>query len=174
MTFLFYELQRSYRIFERLYRVQPVVLVAQEFPQPGDIDQAWLSATTGSFGAPSSTTRSFPTLNTLAADSRRRDRYRGNAGQRQSAALHCQQLRQELAIADARTAASSTHGPGRLQAAGLAGLFGFVEDQSGDVITAEAAKKMGDMIFSGDAAQNQSNRQAMQERTQQAATMRAT
>jgi hypothetical protein len=34
VTFLFYELQRRYRIFERLYRVRPVVLVAQEFPQP--------------------------------------------------------------------------------------------------------------------------------------------
>ena len=38
VTFLFYELQRRYRIYERLYRVQPVVLVAQEFPQPGEID----------------------------------------------------------------------------------------------------------------------------------------
>jgi hypothetical protein len=42
VTYLFYELQRRYRVYERLYRVQPVVLVAQEFPQPQDIDQAWL------------------------------------------------------------------------------------------------------------------------------------
>jgi len=44
VTFLFYELQRRYRIYERLYRVQPVVLVAQEFPQPHEINQAWLIA----------------------------------------------------------------------------------------------------------------------------------
>ena len=42
VTFMFYELQRRHRIYERLYRVQPVVLVAQEFPQPQDIDQAAL------------------------------------------------------------------------------------------------------------------------------------
>ena len=42
VTYLFYELQRRYRLFERLYRVQPVVLVAQEFPRPEDIDEAWL------------------------------------------------------------------------------------------------------------------------------------
>jgi hypothetical protein len=42
VTYLFYELQRRYRLFERLYRVQPVVLVAQEFPRPKDIDQSWL------------------------------------------------------------------------------------------------------------------------------------
>ena len=42
VTYLFYELQRRYRLYERLYRVQPVVLVAQEFPQPEDITQAWL------------------------------------------------------------------------------------------------------------------------------------
>src|SRR6266496_3447469 len=37
VTFLFYELQRRYRLFERLYRVVPVVLVAQEFPQRHEI-----------------------------------------------------------------------------------------------------------------------------------------
>jgi hypothetical protein len=44
VTFLFYELQRRYRISERIYRVTPVVLVAQEVPAPDEIDDDWLVA----------------------------------------------------------------------------------------------------------------------------------
>lgn len=42
VTFLFYELQRRYRISERIYRLTPVVLVAQEMPKPHEINEAWL------------------------------------------------------------------------------------------------------------------------------------
>ncbi len=42
VTFLFYELQRCYQICERIYRISPVVLVAQEMPKPNEIDEAWL------------------------------------------------------------------------------------------------------------------------------------
>lgn len=42
VTYLFYELQRRYRINEFLNRVTPVVLVAQEVPAPGEIDEDWL------------------------------------------------------------------------------------------------------------------------------------
>lgn len=42
VTYLFYELQRRYRIREFLYRVRPVILVAQEVPSPDEIDEAWL------------------------------------------------------------------------------------------------------------------------------------
>ncbi|HEX6099512.1 MAG TPA: hypothetical protein VF432_24575 [Thermoanaerobaculia bacterium] len=42
VTFLFYELQRRYRITERIHRVSPVVLVAQEMPKPHEINEAWL------------------------------------------------------------------------------------------------------------------------------------
>ena len=38
VTYLFYELQRRYRVSEHLRRVTPVVLVAQEMPKPSDID----------------------------------------------------------------------------------------------------------------------------------------
>ncbi len=41
-TFLFYELQRRYRINEKLHRLQSVVLVAQEMPQASEIDSVWL------------------------------------------------------------------------------------------------------------------------------------
>jgi hypothetical protein len=42
VTYLYYELQRRYKIREFLYRVRPVVLVAQDVPSPDHIDEAWL------------------------------------------------------------------------------------------------------------------------------------
>ena len=44
VTYLFYELQRRYRVAERLRRLTSVVLVAQEMPQPADLDEDWLIA----------------------------------------------------------------------------------------------------------------------------------
>lgn len=44
LTCLFYELQRRYRISEELYRVMPVVLVAQQVPAPNQITEAWVVA----------------------------------------------------------------------------------------------------------------------------------
>jgi len=43
-TCLCYELQRRYRLSEQLYRVMPVVLVAQEVPSPDQITEAWIIA----------------------------------------------------------------------------------------------------------------------------------
>ena len=40
-TCLFYELQKRYRVSEQLFRVTPVVLVAQEVPSPDKITPAW-------------------------------------------------------------------------------------------------------------------------------------
>jgi hypothetical protein len=42
VTYLFYELQRTYHISEKIHRVVPVVLVANEVPRPDAIDDAWL------------------------------------------------------------------------------------------------------------------------------------
>lgn len=42
VTFLFYELQRCYQVSERIQAIRPVVLVAQEMPQPHEINEAWL------------------------------------------------------------------------------------------------------------------------------------
>jgi hypothetical protein len=44
VTYLFYELQKRYRLSEHLYRVMPVVLVAQEVPSPDQITPAWVIA----------------------------------------------------------------------------------------------------------------------------------
>jgi len=42
VTYLLYELQRVYRITEKIHQVQPVVLVANNVPAPHEIDDAWL------------------------------------------------------------------------------------------------------------------------------------
>jgi hypothetical protein len=42
VTFLFYELQRRYRVNATIYQLTPVVLVAQEMPAPHEIDEDWL------------------------------------------------------------------------------------------------------------------------------------
>jgi hypothetical protein len=42
VTYLFYELERTYRISEKLYQLTPVIFVANEVPAPNEIDDAWL------------------------------------------------------------------------------------------------------------------------------------
>jgi hypothetical protein len=42
VAYLFYELQRRYQISESLYRVRPVILIAQDVPAPHEVDEAWL------------------------------------------------------------------------------------------------------------------------------------
>jgi hypothetical protein len=44
VTYLFYELQRTYRISEKIRKLTPVILVANEVPAPNEIDDAWLLA----------------------------------------------------------------------------------------------------------------------------------
>ena len=42
VTYLFYELQRRYLVDEMLYKVTPVILVANDVPAPHEVDQAWI------------------------------------------------------------------------------------------------------------------------------------
>ena len=42
VTYLLYELERQYRISERIHRVAPVIFVAQDVPAPHEITEAWL------------------------------------------------------------------------------------------------------------------------------------
>jgi len=42
VTYLFYELQRTYKISEKIHKLTPVILVANEVPAPHEIDDAWL------------------------------------------------------------------------------------------------------------------------------------
>jgi hypothetical protein len=42
VTYLFYELERRYRVSEQIHRARPVIMVAQDVPAPHEIDEAWL------------------------------------------------------------------------------------------------------------------------------------
>jgi hypothetical protein len=42
VTYLFYELQRRYLVDESLFRITPVVLVANDVPAPHEVDQGWI------------------------------------------------------------------------------------------------------------------------------------
>jgi hypothetical protein len=42
VTYLFYELQRRYRVSEHIHRARGVIMVAQDVPAPHEIDEAWL------------------------------------------------------------------------------------------------------------------------------------
>jgi hypothetical protein len=42
VTYLFYELQRTYNISEQLHKLTPVIFVANDVPAPHQIDDAWL------------------------------------------------------------------------------------------------------------------------------------
>lgn len=44
VTYMFYELQRTYRIGERIHQLTPVILVANEVPAPDAINDSWLIA----------------------------------------------------------------------------------------------------------------------------------
>jgi len=44
VTYLLYELQRRYEIREKIHRLTPVILVANEVPAPHEIDEDWLIA----------------------------------------------------------------------------------------------------------------------------------
>ncbi|WP_299444209.1 hypothetical protein [uncultured Phycicoccus sp.] len=41
VTYLFFELQRRFRVTERIHAAQPVVLVAQDLPRPNEVDEAF-------------------------------------------------------------------------------------------------------------------------------------
>ncbi|TVL97974.1 MAG: hypothetical protein CV087_21830 [Candidatus Brocadia sp. WS118] len=42
VTFLFYELQRRYKVSEEIHRLTPVIMVAERVPEPQEIDESWL------------------------------------------------------------------------------------------------------------------------------------
>src|SRR5204863_8946978 len=43
VTYLFYELQRTYKISEKIHKLMPVILVANDVPAPDEIDDSWLT-----------------------------------------------------------------------------------------------------------------------------------
>jgi hypothetical protein len=165
VTFLFYELQRRYRIYERLYRVRPVILVAQEFPQPSEIDQAWLVRYDWILKRSILDDSYLPTLSNLAqtaGDEIALEEMKANVNQQRCIV---QSLRQELAVASRQaTAQRAMMDQAVYQKAGGSGLFGLVDD-----VASSALSPLGNLLFGGDAAQNDSNRQALQDRADEAA-----
>ncbi|MGB3955074.1 MAG: hypothetical protein WBL05_07310 [Brooklawnia sp.] len=43
ITYLFYELRNAFNVSERLRRVTPAILVAQDVPDPSEIDEVWVT-----------------------------------------------------------------------------------------------------------------------------------
>lgn len=43
VTYMFYELQRRFRVSERIHQLTPVILLANKVPAPHEIDDAWLT-----------------------------------------------------------------------------------------------------------------------------------
>jgi hypothetical protein len=166
VTFLFYELQRRYRIYERLYRVQPVILVAQEFPQPSDIDQAWLVRYDWILKRAILDDSYLPTLANLAqtaGDEIALEEMKANVNQQRCIV---QSLKQELAVASQQaTAQRAIMDQAVYQKAGGSSLFGLV----GDIVGGAALGPVEHLLFGDDAAQNASNRQALQDRADEAA-----
>ncbi len=167
VTFLYYELQRRYRIYERLYRVQPVVLVAQEFPQPGDIDQAWLVRHDWILKRTILDDSFLPVLNNLAqtaGDEIALEEMRINVNQQRCIVS---ELRQELSIASQQATmqrALMDQAVYQKSGASSSGILGAVGGIAGDVVGS-----VGNFLFGGGSDQNNSNREALQERADEAA-----
>ena len=181
VTFLFYELQRRYRIFERLYRVLPVVLVAQEFPEPQDINQAWLVRYDWILKRAILDDSFIPTLTNIAqtaGDEIAIEEMRANVNQQRCLV---NQLRQELAIATQQATAQRAlmdQAVFKKSGASDSGLFGEIGHLVGTIVNpvetgisdvTGAVKKVEDFVLGGNADQNNSNQQAMQERADEAA-----
>jgi hypothetical protein len=172
VTFLFYELQRRYRIYERLYRVEPVVLVAQEFPQPSDIDPSWLVRYDWILRRSILDDSFLPTLNVLLEASGEETalaEMQLNVNQQRCIV---QELRQELAIASRQATAQRAlmdQAVYRKSGASDGGILGAAESLAGGLALG-AAEKVGDWLFGGGSPDDGANRQqALQDRAAEAA-----
>jgi hypothetical protein len=170
VTYLFYELQRRYRLHERLYRVTPVVLVAQEVPAPEEIDQAWLIANDWILKRAILDDSFLPTLErltqTAGAETALAELAANVSQQRQIVA----ELRNELAIAQRAAAVTGSLIGGAVgQQTGGGGLLDSVISGVEDAVFGGMAVKAAEMVFGGDAGQNQSNQNALQTAADQAA-----
>jgi hypothetical protein len=176
VTYLFYELQRRYRIYERLYRVQPVVLVAQEFPQPGEIDVTWLIRNDWILRRVILDDSFLPVLANLAdtaGDETALEEMKINVNQQRCIV---DSLRSELAIATQQTTALTgivNQAVFQKSGASDSGLLGGIEGAIGDVVgaassivgdVAGAVGEVGSFLFGGSSDQNNANNQALQDR----------
>ncbi|WP_369134817.1 hypothetical protein [Modestobacter sp. I12A-02662] len=179
VTFLLYELQRRFRVRERLHRVRPVVLVAQEVPAPHDIDIDWLVVHDWILKRAVLDDSFLPALAVLtrtAGEETAVAELKVNVDQQRAIV---DELREEVVAARRNAEAQNalleravyrravpSDGGG-----GGGGLFGFVGDIAEEVadLGADVLGGVGDLVFGGDADQTANNRQAMQDAAQRAA-----
>jgi hypothetical protein len=177
VTFLLYELQRRFRVSERLHRVRPVVLVAQEMPAPHEIDIDWLVTHDWVLKRAILDDSFLPALSYLtqtAGDETAVAELRVNVEQQRAIV---EQLREEVAAARRATAApaalleqSVLRKAVPSERGGGDGLFGLVGDIAGEVanLGSGVLESVGDLVF-GDSPAAPSNREAMEDVAQRAA-----
>lgn len=179
VTFLLYELQRRYRVSERLHRVRPVVLVAQEIPAPHDIDIDWLVTQDWILRRAILDDSFLPALAWLtqtAGEETAVAELRFNVDQQRTIV---DQLREEVAIARRNAAAQAAlleqsvirkALPSGEGGGGGGGLLGLVGDIAGEVanLGGDVLETVGDLVF-GDSPQASDNRDALRENAQRAA-----
>ncbi|MDQ3902797.1 MAG: hypothetical protein M3247_03960 [Thermoproteota archaeon] len=171
VTYLFYELQRRYRLHERLFRVTPVVLVAQEVPAPHEIDQAWLIAHDWILKRAILDDSFIPTLETLSKSSGRQtaiEQLGANVSQQRQIVA---QLRNELAIVTRQADSQSTIIRGAVdhRTRGDDSILGEIGSAVTDIVSKTAVAKAAEMIFGGSSDQNQSNENVLHNSADEAA-----
>lgn len=177
VTFLFYDLERRYRLRERLHRVVPVVLVAQEFPQPHEINPAWLIAHDWILKRVILDDSFLPTLNALSESAGNETALTEMKVNVEQQRCIVEELREEVASARRRATLQQAmlersvfQKAGLVDSGGGGGILGFVGDALDSAVDAASGivDTVGGLVFGGDPAQTD-NRQAMEERAREAA-----
>lgn len=180
VTFLFYELQRRYRLHETLFRVTPVVLVAQEVPSPDQIDQAWLIAHDWILKRVILDDSFLPTLITLCDSAGAETallQLEANVNQQRQIVT---ELRSELAIAQRmQTVQDGVQQRAVVKHSGSSGLLGDLVGGVANAVSGVAGAVGGavegavntveGLLFKGDPDANQANRQALESSADRAA-----
>jgi hypothetical protein len=186
VTFLFYELQRRYRVTEAIHQLTPVILVAQEVPRPQEIDGDWLLAHDWILRRVILDDSFLPALDYLsenvAGDEVALAEMRVNIKQQREIVA---EIKQELAAARERAAAQQVvlqHSVWKKwmdgENGGGGGLFDFVTKPfeavagvASDVAASigAAANKIGERIYGDDGHKGQTAHDAMKEAAERAA-----
>jgi hypothetical protein len=183
VTFLFYELQRRYRVKERIHRLNPVILVAQEVPRPNEIDEDWLLTYDWILRRVLLDDSFVPALNYLSqnivGEQVALGEMRLNIDQQRRIV---EELRRELGAVRERlatyrglverslvqTATKKKGGGGWLPGIPDPGDIGEIVEEGIESV-GEAIDKVGEFLFGGDAETGQSRQDALKEAMQRAA-----
>lgn len=173
VTFLLYELERCHRVKTMLRSLLPVVFVAQEFPQPHEINAAWLVAHDWILKRVILDDSFLPTLNSLTQASGNESAIAEMRYNVQQQRCIVDQLREEVASARKRaTLQQSLLERAVFQKAGVLDDGDGILGNALESVTSAAsdiASGVSDFLFGGGGGNAQSNRQALEERAQAAA-----